>query len=245
MTFITQYKSKSYALYNNVRIIMLFHLLFCYNHGFIECSSNIAKFVVKLFCFLIAISCSIIILYDVNNLSIRVKVWHYFCSIEFLAVVLITLIMKNNVASFCKMFSEIDEKLKITKKDYLFMHLRTYPALIITTVSRLLHCFYYCAWYPDNCLPFYYARIVSYYPLLAMDFMRILVLFVNFIIYYRLRLLRKVVEAKYLKNKSPCWIQKSDVKYHITVIQDIYKKIADNVSFYKPTSDALVSIFLM
>lgn len=233
-----------FLLYRALKFVMLFQLIFGYYYDAIDTKLIFFKYLIKLTCLMLAllVSIGIIVLGNLSHLNYIDTAWHYIYIIEYLLTVFIILVAKPTFGKFYKRYNDVDDKLKFPRKYYISLILKTIIGGTVTTSLRSLHGYYFCLWFPDKNIqpPSLINIILSLHPLLALDMLRIKITAIFITTYERLKILREKIEDKYGDKKVKSYPDAFDAKNDVKFFEDIYKEIADNVSFIKPTIDALV-----
>lgn len=238
-----QIKQNPFFLHQCVKAFMLLQFLFGYDHGFLELSSKIFKYIIKFICIIISISISMFILNSVNTMKYTRIFWYYLYVLEYFTTVIVVMVMKPNLSTFFKSFNNIDAILNFKRNHYTGLQIIIFIVTMLAISSRISIGYFYCASFPQKCKPTITVYFFSLIPMLAIDFHRVLIFVICYIIYLRLRKLRIKAERKYLNETSivVCWTKDSIGKSTALSFLDNYKEIHGCLEIAKPLIDALVS----
>lgn len=247
MSFI-KIKSKKDSLYKTMRFYMLIQLLFGFDHNYINTNSKIIKYLIKFTCITICVVQSYMILINIYyNTNFTTALWYYMIVIDYVVTVLVILFVKASVADFTKALQEIDLKLNIKSRHYIFVHIRIILFTTMTIGFRAVYSDLYCTWFPNDCVHYEDIYLIVYSVVSSLDVIRIVIIMIFFIVYYRVKLIRVHLEIKYEDNRS-LWFKEhlnSGLSLKdLSGLRKIYKTLADVEDMVKPLIDALVSFII-
>lgn len=225
-----------------IKILTLMQLTFGLYHGIANVQSDFIIYLIKICCLIVSSVVSAFVLISISHLDNISIVWHYMYIIEYLVTMIILLLSKANFSMYLQKFEDIDNKLKISTKMLRYMLQRIILLAFLTLISRITYGYWFCLRFPDKCIKSIVYDFFSLYPLIALDFLRFFEygVFINILI--RLKVLREKIEKKCYKQTAVVMDLDDSKNNNIKYYHNLYKCIADNLDFMKPTVDALVII---